>query len=105
MKEITFYKRFEKDILEKKKTITIRREGDLKEGDMVRVSKYEDNKFFCNIKILSVSPIHFTQLNEKHAIQENMTLNQLKNVISEIYPGLLDLFLIEFILIDNIDKK
>ncbi|KAK5574788.1 hypothetical protein RB653_010041 [Dictyostelium firmibasis] len=105
MKEITFYSRFEKDILEHKKTITIRREGDVRVGDMIRVSKHEDGNFFCNIKILSVSPIHFSQLNETHAIQENMTLEQLKNVISEIYPGLLDLFLIEFILIDCEDKK
>ncbi|KAN0039896.1 hypothetical protein ACTA71_007133 [Dictyostelium dimigraforme] len=104
MKEITFYQRFEKHILEKKKTITIRRECDLKEGDIVRVSRYEDNVFFCNIKILSVSPIHFNQLNETHAIQENMALDQLKNVISEIYPGVLDLFILEFILVDCIDK-
>ena len=41
----------------------------------------------------------FDDLNEKHAVQENMTLVQLKDVISEIYPGLKELFMIEFRLI------
>ncbi|AHN72005.1 hypothetical protein CF65_01722 [Aggregatibacter actinomycetemcomitans HK1651] len=35
--------------------------------------------------MLSVSPITLDELTEQHAKQENMTLAELKEVISEIY--------------------
>lgn len=101
MKDITFYGRFEDDILAGRKTITLREASDanFSAGDKVRVSRYEDDVFFCNIEVISVTPVMFDDLNEKHAVQENMTLEQLKDVISEIYPGLKELFMIEFRLI------
>ncbi|VEI46728.1 ASCH domain [Actinobacillus equuli] len=37
--------------------------------------------------MISVTPIHFEQLNEQHAKQENMSLAELKQVIREIYPN------------------
>lgn len=101
MKNITFYGRFETDILAGRKTITLREASDASftAGDRVRVSRYEDDVFFCEIEVIAVTPVHFDDLNEQHAVQENMTLPALKQVISEIYPGLKELFMIEFTLI------
>ncbi|GKX61625.1 UPF0267 protein YqfB [Pragia fontium] len=98
MKNITFYSRFENDILAGRKTITLREASDAQfvAGDVVRVSRYEDEVFFCNIQVLAVTPLNFKDLNQQHANQENMTLDELKQVISEIYPGLNELFMIEF---------
>lgn len=98
MKNITFFSRFETDILAERKTITLREASDARfsAGDQVRVSRYEDDVFFCNIEVIEVTPVLFSELNQRHADQENMTLDQLKQVISEIYPGLNELFMIEF---------
>jgi len=48
MKNITFYGRFENDILGGLKTITLREasDADFIAGDQVRVSRYEDNVYF-----------------------------------------------------------
>ncbi len=101
MKNITFYGRFEPDILAGRKTITLREasDADFVIGDRVRVSRCEDDVFFCNIEVIGVTPVQFDDLNDQHAMQENMTLPELKQVISEIYPGLNALFMIEFRLI------
>ena len=72
--DITFYQRFEADILAGRKTITIR-------------DKSEDNQYFCTIKVLSVSPITLDELTEQHATQENMSLAELWEVIKTIYPN------------------
>jgi len=98
MKNFTFFSRFEADILAGRKTITLREASDAQfsVGDHLRVSRYEDEVFFCNIEVLAVTPVLFNALNQRHAQQENMTLEQLKQVISEIYPGLNELFMIEF---------
>ena len=101
MKNFTFYGRFEADILAGRKTITLREASDANftAGDRVCVSRYEDDVFFCNIEVLAVTPVQFDELSDRHAVQENMTLEELKQVISEIYPGLKELFMIEFHLI------
>lgn len=101
MKKITFYGRFEADILAGRKTITLREASDANfvAGDQVRVSRYEDDVYFCTIEVTGVTPVLFDDLNDAHAVQENMTLPELKQVISEIYPGLKQLFMIEFRLI------
>lgn len=101
MKNITFYGRFEADILAGRKTITLREASDARfdKGDQVRVSRYEDDVYFCTIEVTGVTPVLFDDLNDIHAAQENMTLPELKQVISEIYPGLKELFMIEFRLI------
>jgi len=98
MKNITFYGRFETDILAGRKTITLPEASDANfmAGDQVRVSRCEDDVFFCNIEVIGVTPVQFDDLNDRHAVQENMTLAELKQVISEIYPGLNELFMIEF---------
>lgn len=97
-REITFFSRFEQDILAGRKTITIRdaSESHFEPGEVLRVSRNEDGVFFCFIEIKSVTPVQLDALTEEHARQENMTLNELKMVIEEIYPGLKELFVIDF---------
>ena len=86
--DITFYQRFEADILAGRKTITIRdkSESHFKAGGILRVGRFEDNQYFCTIEVLSVSPITLDELTEQHAAQENMSLAELKEVIRDIYP-------------------
>jgi hypothetical protein len=95
---ITFFNRFEPDILAGRKTITIRdaSESHFQPGEVLRVSRNEDNVFFCQIEVLSVTPVRLSELTEQHARQENMSLSELKQVIKEIYPGLDELFVITF---------
>ena len=89
MNDITFYQRFEADILTGRKTITIRdkSESHFKAGAILRVGRFEDNQYFCTIEVLGVSPITLDELTEQHAKQENMSLAELKEVIKAIYPS------------------
>ncbi|RDE81132.1 ASCH domain-containing protein [Haemophilus parahaemolyticus] len=98
---ITFYQRFEADILAGRKTITIRdkSESHFKAGDILRVGRFEDNQYFCTIEVLSVSPIILDELTEQHAAQENMGLEELKEVIQRIYPNDIRFYIIKFHLI------
>ena len=98
MNDITFYQRFEADILAGRKTITIRdkSESHFKAGDILRVGRFEDNQYFCTIEVLGVSPITLDELTEQHAKQENMSLAELKEVIREIYPNRVIFYLIKF---------
>lgn len=95
---ITFYQRFVNDILVGKKTITIRNEQDKDfcVDSIIKAFTYEDNIEFAQLRILSITPIRINELNESHAFQENMTLNELTNVIQEIYPKTDQLFIISF---------
>ena len=96
--DITFYQRFEADILAGRKTITIRdkSESHFKAGDILRVGRFEDNQYFCTIEVLSVLPIMLDNLTEQHAAQENMSLSELKEVIREIYPSEERFYVIRF---------
>ncbi|MEG7474448.1 N(4)-acetylcytidine aminohydrolase [Serratia marcescens] len=98
-REITFFSRFEQDIIAGRKTITIRdaSESHFEPDEVLRVSRNEDGVFFCFIEVLSVTPVRLDALTERHAQQENMSLGELKQVIKEIYPGLDALFVIEFV--------
>lgn len=98
--EITFFERFEADILSGKKTITIRDEleKDFAANTRVNVSTFETGRWFCDVVIEDVQPIRFEQLSEFHAQQENMTLDELKKVITEIYPNVNDLYVISYTL-------
>ena len=98
--DITFYQRFEADILAGRKTITIRdkSESHFKAGDILRIGRFEDNQYFCTIEVLSVSPITLDELTEQHARQENMGLDELKEVIKTIYSNESELYVIRFIL-------
>ena len=98
MNDITFYQRFEADILAGRKTITIRdkSESHFKAGNVLRGGRFEDNQYFCTIEVLSVSPITLDELTELHAKQENMGLEELKEVIRGIYPNEVRFYLIKF---------
>lgn len=78
--KITFFSRFEADILSGKKTITIRDKSEsyFQPNQELAVFTNETDRFFANIKVLSVTPIVFDELNEQHAKQENMSLAELK---------------------------
>ncbi|MDP8079824.1 N(4)-acetylcytidine aminohydrolase [Phocoenobacter skyensis] len=101
MNKITFFERFEQDILSSKKTITIRDKAEsyFKPNQILEVFTNETDRFFAKIQVSSVTPILFEQLNEEHAKQENMTLEQLKTVIRDIYPNDNEFFVIEYKLI------
>ena len=96
--DITFYQRFEADILAGRKTITIRDKSEsyFKAGDILRVGRFEDNQYFCTIEVLSVSPITLDELTEQYAKQENMSLAELREVIKTIYPNENEFFMINF---------
>ena len=98
MQQITFYQRFENDILSGKKTITIRdgSERHYIPGTVIQVHTYENGRKFGQLKILSVKSILFNQLNNDHAQQENMSLDELKKTIQEIYPNTQQLYVISF---------
>ncbi|MBZ7671340.1 N(4)-acetylcytidine aminohydrolase [Klebsiella grimontii] len=95
---ITFFQRFQDDILAGRKTITIRdaAESHFKAGDVLRVGRYEDDGYFCTIRVVATSTVTLDTLNERHAQQENMTLAQLREVIAEIYPEEKQFYVIEF---------
>lgn len=96
--DITFFQRFQDDILGGRKTITIRDacESHFKAGDILRVGRYEDDGYFCTIEVLGTSGVTLDTLNERHAQQENMSLAELKSVIGDIYPGQMTFYVIEF---------
>ncbi|MGL4711270.1 MAG: N(4)-acetylcytidine aminohydrolase [Shewanella sp.] len=96
--KITFFERFEHDILTGAKTITLRDETEshVAVGQTLPVSTFETDRWFCDINIMAVTPVRLTELTDTHAQQENMTLPQLRAVIAEIYPGLEQLFMIRF---------
>lgn len=96
--DITFFQRFQDDILAGRKTITIRdaAESHFKVGDILRVGRYEDNGYFCTIRVVATSTVTLETLTDLHAQQENMTLAQLRDVIAEIYPGEQQFYVIEF---------
>ena len=92
--DITFFQRFQDDILAGRKTITIRDESEshFKTGDVLRVGRFEDDGYFCTIEVT----VTLDTLTEKHAEQENMTLTELIKVIADIYPGQTQFYVIEF---------
>lgn len=98
---MTFFERFETDILSGKKTITIRDDAEkfYVPGSVVTVSTLEGGREFCQLSILSVEPILFTELSNFHAEQENMTLAVLKDVIQDIYPGIEQLYVVSYKLV------
>lgn len=95
---ITFFQRFQDDILAGRKTITLRdaAESHFKAGDVLRVGRYEDDGYFCTIRVVATSTVTLDTLSELHAQQENMTLAQLREVIAEIYPEEKQFYVIEF---------
>ncbi|MEZ9198614.1 N(4)-acetylcytidine aminohydrolase [Shewanella sp. 10N.286.54.B9] len=98
MQTITFFQRFESDILAGKKTITLRdhSESYFEAGQTVHVANLETSHCYGQLEILSVAWVKFDDLNQLHAEQENMTLAELKTLIREIYPEIEQLYQINF---------
>ncbi len=98
LNDITFFQRFQDDILAGRKTITLRDESEshFRTGDILRVGRYEDDGYFCTIKVVGTSTTTLDNLTEEHAQQENMSLAELRNVIADIYPGQNQFYVIDF---------
>ncbi|MGJ8582408.1 MAG: N(4)-acetylcytidine aminohydrolase [Psychromonas sp.] len=98
---ITFFERFEVDILSGKKTLTIRdqEERHYAVNSLVDTYTFEDNRWFCRLKIIKVEPLLFDALTTAHALQENMSLADLKSLIQDIYPGITQLYIIYYELV------
>lgn len=86
-----------------KKTITIRdkTENDYVAGSQVKVIALETNEKVCDIKIESIKPIRFNEINDFHAQQEAMSLAALQKLIKQIYPNTDELFVITFQLVNS----
>ena len=84
--DITFFQRFQDDILAGRKTITIRDESEshFKTGDVLRVGRFEDDGYFCTIEVTATSTVTLD------------TLTELKKVIADIYPDQTQFYVIEF---------
>jgi uncharacterized protein YqfB (UPF0267 family) len=83
------------------KTITIRdvTESHYQPGSVVRVCVYpleNADEYTCSIRIENVEPISFDDLNETHAQQESLPLDELLAILRDIYPDTNELFVISF---------
>jgi uncharacterized protein YqfB (UPF0267 family) len=98
LERISFFDRFKTDILQGSKTITLRNEAEshVQAGQILPVSSFQTDEWFCDIEILSRTTVAFNELNQTHASQENMPLTELKALIQVIYPGIATLYEIQF---------
>ncbi|GLR05600.1 N(4)-acetylcytidine aminohydrolase [Vibrio hyugaensis] len=96
--KITFFEFLTPLITAGKKTITIRDESEnhYVPNTEVEVFTLETDRKVCDIKILSVEPLSFDDINEFHAEQEAIELPKLKELIREIYPNIDELYVIEY---------
>jgi len=69
---MTFFQRLEHSILSGKKTATIRDKFDshYAVGQVLDVRTHEDSRKICQIEILSIEPVKFSELNRTHAKAE-----------------------------------
>ncbi len=98
---LSFYQRFEADIVAGLKTITLRDDTcrDLVTGDRLLVTSVPSGRVFGVIEVRATSLVAVTQLDESHARQENMTLAELRAVLQDIYPGLTTLHAVTFVFV------
>ena len=101
--KITFFEFLTPLITSGVKTITIRdkAESHYITGTQVEVFTLETNKKICDIEVLSVSPLKFYDINEFHAVQEAMNLDELKALIKKIYPNTNELYVITYQLVKD----
>lgn len=96
---MTFFQRLERQILTGKKTATIRDKSDshFSVGQILDACTHEDSRRICQIEILSIEPVKFSELNRTHAKAENLPfVFVLKWIIRKIYPTEKNLFFIQF---------
>ncbi|GLT16989.1 UPF0267 protein [Vibrio zhanjiangensis] len=99
--QITFFESLIPLITSGKKTITIRDKSEsyYVPDSQVEVFTLETDKKVCDVKIVSVEPLRFDDINQGHAEQEFLPLPKLKQLIGDIYPNDDDLYVITFELI------
>ncbi|MDD1827173.1 N(4)-acetylcytidine aminohydrolase [Photobacterium sp. ZSDE20] len=99
MDKITFFTRLERQILSGKKTATIRdkSESHYVSGQVVEAFTLEDDRRICQLQIVGVEYVEFTQLNRKHAKAENLPfVFMLKWILRKIYQAENRLYFISF---------
>ena len=81
--DITFFQRFQDDILAGRKTITLRdaAESHFKAGDVLRVGRYEDDGYFCTIRVVATSTVTLDTLSELHAQPSHCSLRQKRKTV------------------------
>ncbi|WP_418357866.1 N(4)-acetylcytidine aminohydrolase [Shewanella basaltis] len=101
--KITFFEFLTPLVASGKKTITIRdiSESHYQPGTQVEVYTLESHIKVCDIVILAVEPLAFDDINEFHAAQESLPLDELKHLIRHVYPDQQRLFMISFSLIES----
>lgn len=101
--KITFFEFLTPFVASGKKTITIRDESECHyvPGTQVEVFTLETDIKVCDIEILSVEPLLFSEINEFHAKQEYLELTKLKEIISEVYPNTEQLYVISYKLVND----
>lgn len=99
--KITFFEWLTPLVASGKKTITIRDESESHyvPGTRVDVHTLEKDEYVCQIDIVSVEKIGFDDINEEHAAQEFIPLEELKPLIREIYPNDEDFYVITYTLV------
>jgi uncharacterized protein YqfB (UPF0267 family) len=99
---ITFFEFLTPLVASGQKTITIRdaSENHYQPGSQVEVFTLESHTKVCDIIILAVEPLAFDDINEFHANQESLPLDELTQLIQTVYPNQQSLFMISFKLLD-----
>ncbi|WP_417763448.1 N(4)-acetylcytidine aminohydrolase [Shewanella sp.] len=100
---ITFFEWLAPLILSGDKHITIRdyAESHYRPGTRVTAYTLETHQAFAEIEILTVEPLFIEDINEQHAQQEGLALEQLQGLIRRIYPDQHQLFVIRFRLLEQ----
>ena len=98
---MTFFRRLLPLVTAGRKTITIRdaTECDYQPGSVVQVYALDakpDEMPACALRIISVSPLPWDDIDETHAAQEGFGLDELKQLLREIYPTADQLYCITF---------
>lgn len=104
--KITFFEWLTPLVASGKKVITIRDESESHyvPGTRVDVHTLEQDTYVCQIDILAVEKIGFDDINEEHAAQEFIPLEELKPLIREIYPNDEDFYVISYSLVEGSTK-
>ncbi|GGP98869.1 N(4)-acetylcytidine aminohydrolase [Shewanella ulleungensis] len=100
--KMTFFEFLTPLVASGQKTITIRdsSESHYQPGTIVEVFTLETDVKVCDIVILAVEPLAFADINEFHATQESLPLDELKQLIHKVYPDQPRLFMISFSLVE-----
>lgn len=88
MRQLSFFKRLEKQLLSGKKTATIRsvQEGDYQVGQSVDACRHEDGGFICRLTIRAIEPVSLDSLTRVHAQAENLPfVFLLKRILRRLY--------------------